>query len=57
METTATKTREVVYSEFVNAFRTYKQRKRKWQAAMEVKLAKEEEEIRRKRELLYAEFA
>ena len=57
METTTPKTRESVYNEFVNAFRSYKKRKREWQAEMEVKLAKEEEEIRHKRESLYTEFA
>ena len=57
METTTPKTRESVYNEFVNAFRSYKKRKREWQAEMEVKLAKEEEESRHKRESLYAEFA
>lgn len=34
----------------------YKKRKREWQAEMQVRLAEEEEEIRRKREALYAEF-
>lgn len=48
--------KEPVYGEFVRAFRAYKQRKREWQARMEVKLAKEEEEIRHKREALYAEY-
>ncbi len=42
--------------EIIAAFRSYKQRKREWQASMEIKLAQEEEEIRRKRESLYAEF-
>ena len=57
METTKPKAKEIVYNEFVKAFRAYKQRKREWQAEMEVKLAKEEEEIRLKRKSLYAEFA
>ena len=47
---------QIAYSEFVSAFRAYKQRKRKWQEAMQEKLAQEEEEIRRKRESLYTEF-
>ena len=56
-DTTTTTAKQLVYSEFVNAFRSYKKRKREWQAEMQVKLAQEEEEIRRKRESLYTEFA
>jgi len=48
---------QIAYSEFVSAFRAYKQRKRKWQEAMQEKLAQEEEEIRNKRETLYADLA
>ncbi len=33
---------QIVYSEFVSAFRAYKQRKHKWQEAMQEKLAQEE---------------
>ena len=50
------KQQQNVYSDFLKAFRAYKQRKREWQEAMQVKLAQEEEEIRRKREALYAEL-
>ena len=53
---TTSKPQQIVYSEFLNAFRSYKQRKREWQEAMQVKLAQEEEEIRSKREALYAEL-
>lgn len=56
MAVTADKTQQLSYSEFVNAFCAYKKRKREWQAEMQVRLAEEEEEIRRKREALYAEF-
>ena len=56
MATTTSKPQQIVYSEFLNAFRAYKQRKREWQETMQVKLAQEEEEIRRKREELYAEL-
>ena len=42
--------------DFIQAFRAYKRYKREWQARMEVKLAEMEEEIRRKREALYAEY-
>ncbi len=54
METT-TKQKQL-YQNFVTAFRLYKKRKREWQERMEVELAQEEEEIRRKREVLYAEY-
>ena len=56
MATTTSKPQQIVYSEFLNAFRAYKQRKREWQETMQEKLAQEEEEIRRKREELYAEL-
>ncbi len=55
-DATTLKPQQIVYSEFLSAFRAYKQRKREWQEAMQVKLAQEEEEIRRKREELYAEL-
>lgn len=55
-EKTTNTANQLVYSEFVNAFRSYKKRKSEWQAKMQVKLAQEEEEIRRKRESLYTEF-
>ena len=42
--------------DFIQAFRAYKQYKREWQARTEAKLEKLEEEIRRKREVLYAEY-
>lgn len=48
--------KEQLYNDFVKAFRTYKRRKREWQERMEVVLAAEEEEIRRKREVLYADY-
>ena len=54
METT-TKQKQL-YQNFITAFRLYKKRKREWQERMEVELAQEEEEIRRKREVLYAEY-
>ena len=41
---------------FLQSLRDYKERKRKWRNQMDVVLAKEEEEIRRKREMLYAEY-
>ena len=44
------------YSNFVQAFRAYKKRKREWQAQMEVKLAQEEADIQLKRKALYAEY-
>jgi len=53
---TAMTKQQHAYQDFVQAFRAYKKRKREWQARMDVKLAKEEEEIRRKREALYAEY-
>ena len=57
METiTNASTQEQLFNNFVQAFRAYKKRKREWQARMDVKLAKEEEEIRRKRDTLYAEY-
>lgn len=56
MATLKTPMTKPVYEDFVRAFRAYKQRKREWQARMEIKLAQEEEEIRRKREALYAEY-
>ena len=52
----ATTQQEQLYHSFVKALRTYKKRKREWQDRMEVVLAREEEEIRRKREVLYADY-
>lgn len=46
----------VKHEKFVQAFRAAKQRKREWQARMEVKLAKREEEVRRRREEIDALF-
>ncbi len=54
--TDTTTAKDLCNSEFINAFRAYKKRKREWQVKMQVKLAQEEEEIRRKRESLYTEF-
>ena len=56
MTTTPTQNKDIVFRDFVNAFRSYKKHKREWQAKMEVELAKEEEEIRQKRESLYVEY-
>lgn len=47
---------EQLYQNFVQAFRSYKKRKREWQDRMAVVLTQEEEEIRRKREALYADY-
>ena len=55
MEATTTQ-QEQLYHNFVKALRTYKKRKREWQDRMEEVLAREEEEIRRKREVLYADY-
>lgn len=41
---------------FRSSIRAYKEYKREWEARMVEKLAQEEEEIRRKREALYAEY-
>ena len=41
---------------FRSSIRAYKEYKKEWEARMVEKLAKEEEEIRRKREALYAEY-
>ena len=41
---------------FREAIRAHRQYKREWQARTEAKLEKLEEEIRRKREALYAEY-
>lgn len=55
MEATKT-TQQQLFGDFVEAFRAYKKHKREWQARMEIKLAEEEEYIRNKREVLYAEY-
>ncbi|MBR1468650.1 MAG: hypothetical protein IJ605_00830 [Prevotella sp.] len=55
METTALKFNRPLGS-FRNSIRAYKEYKREWEARMAEKLAQEEEEIRRKRESLYAEY-
>ncbi len=39
-----------------SSIRAYKEYKREWEARMVEKLAQEEEDIRRKRESLYAEY-
>jgi hypothetical protein len=44
------------HEKFVQAFRAYKKYKREWQAEMEVKLTKREEEIRRRRAEIDALF-
>ncbi len=44
------------HERFVQMFRAAKRRKREWQARMEVKLAKEEEEIRKRRAAVNALF-
>ena len=44
------------HEKFVQAFRAAKQRKREWQARMEVELTKREEEIRRRRAEIDALF-
>ena len=41
---------------FRSSIRAYKEYKREWEARVVEKLAREEEEIRRKREALYAEY-
>lgn len=51
-----TTSQQQFFGDFVKAFRAYKRHKREWQAQMEIKLAKEEEAIRRKREVLYTEY-
>ena len=57
METTEFTTEDwAKHEKFVQAFRAAKQRKREWQARMEVKLAKREEEVRRRREEIDALF-
>ena len=52
----ATALERQTYDDFVRAFRAYKKKKREWQEKMELKLAKEEEDIRLKRKTLYAEY-
>ena len=52
----ATELERQTYDDFVRAFRAYKKKKREWQEKMELKLAKEEEDIRLKRKTLYAEY-
>ena len=55
METTVLQ-KDQLYQNFVQAFRAHKKRKREWQDRMSVVLAQEEEDIRRQREVLYADY-
>lgn len=55
METKALQ-KDQLYQKFVLALRAHKKRKHEWQERMDVVLAQEEEEIRRHREVLYANY-